>query len=271
MARSIDPTAKAPVRLSLLGAVAICVFALPSAGLAVAGFGQSEAPEPPSAFGLFTPSSVDPDLAARVAAKARDRGIRFTPSSAGVTRSDRTVTVAVRIDDDAAQRISIQPATKPAPGLGSGIAALEGSRFDLGTARGYQSFARPQAAPAFAASSRPGRASGLAGGIELPESVRKLSVPDFADFVPSLPGDADEPGRLQPRVELEDQQVAGRSPNTLDAMGSQTLDVGGSFRLSDNLDVTAGVRYSQERERLDQVANSVKDSQAVYVGTQIRF
>ena len=54
-------------------------------------------------------------------------------------------------------------------------------------------------------------------------------------------------------------------------MGSQTVDVGGSFRLSPNLDVRAGVRLSQERERLDPLTNSVQDSQAVYVGTQLRF
>ena len=77
--------------------------------------------------------------------------------------------------------------------------------------------------------------------------------------------------RLQPRIELEDREIAGRSPNTLDAVGQQTVGVGGSFRLSPNLNVMAGVRYSQERERLDPLTNSVKDSQAVYVGTQIKF
>ena len=40
---------------------------------------------------------------------------------------------------------------------------------------------------------------------------------------------------------------------------------------SPNLTVTAGVRSSQERERLDPLTNSVQDSQAVYVGTQIKF
>jgi long-subunit fatty acid transport protein len=70
---------------------------------------------------------------------------------------------------------------------------------------------------------------------------------------------------------LEDRQIAGRSPNTLDSIAQQTVGVGGSFQLSQNLNVMAGVRYSQERERLDPLTNSVKDSQAVYVGTQIKF
>ena len=71
--------------------------------------------------------------------------------------------------------------------------------------------------------------------------------------------------------ELEDRTIAGRSPNTLDSIGSQTVGLGGSFRLSPNMNVTAGVRYSQERERLDPLTNAVQDSQAVYVGTQIKF
>ncbi|MEO0644299.1 MAG: hypothetical protein AAFY47_12925, partial [Pseudomonadota bacterium] len=81
----------------------------------------------------------------------------------------------------------------------------------------------------------------------------------------------DKPSRLQPRIELEDERLTGRSVNTLDDLGAQTVDVGGSFRISPKVDVTAGVRLSQERERLDPLTNSVQDSQAVYVGTQIKF
>ncbi len=266
MKRSINLSAKAPVRLPLLGLVAAAMaFAIPSTGLAVAGFGEGALPDSAASFDLFTPSSVDPELAARVAVKARDRGLRFTPAGAGPVRTDRTVTVAVRIDDETAQAMAIRPDVALTPGIGSGITRIQSSRFDLGKARGYQSFARPKATTARSGTMR------TAAGIAMPESIRNLSMPDLAEFAPSRPDTADEPSRLQPRVELEDQRVAGRSPNTLDAMGSQTLDVGGSFRLSRNLDVTAGVRYSQERERLDPVANSVKDSQAVYVGTQIKF
>ena len=100
---------------------------------------------------------------------------------------------------------------------------------------------------------------------------RSLSAPDLAQFKPSAPIAADKPSRLQPRIELEDREIAGRSPNTLDSVAQQTVGLGGSFRLSQNLNVMAGVRYSQERERLDPLTNSVKDSQAVYVGTQIKY
>ncbi len=41
--------------------------------------------------------------------------------------------------------------------------------------------------------------------------------------------------------------------------------------MSGNLNVTAGVRYSSERNRVDPVVDGKQDNQAVYVGTQIRF
>ena len=49
------------------------------------------------------------------------------------------------------------------------------------------------------------------------------------------------------------------------------VDLGGAYSLTRNFDVTAGVRYSQERDRLRPLTDGKKDSQAVYVGTQFRF
>ncbi|MBV7265388.1 hypothetical protein [Erythrobacter ani] len=250
MSRGVNKSAKVQRQLPLLGMAGALMLALPTASLAVVGLGPDGSAEDASAFDFFTPASVDPDLAARVAGKAREKGIRFTPARANPALSGKTVTVAIRVDADTAQAISVRSAINSAPGAGQSIASLKSSKFNLGTARGYQSFARE---------------------IELPSNVRNLSIPDLTEFEPAKPQAVDKPSRLQPRIELEDKAVAGRSPNTLDALGSQTVDVGGSFSLSPNLDVTAGVRYSQERERLDPLTNSVQDSQAVYVGTQIRF
>lgn len=237
-------------QLPLLGMAGALLLALPTASLAVVGFSESESSAGASAFDFFTPASVDPDLAARVADMAREKGLRFTPAASNPILQGKTVTVAVRVNDDTANAVSVRSAIAAAPGIGKPVTALQSSKFNLGTARGYQSFARQ---------------------IELPSNVRNLSVPDLSEFTPAKPRTKDEPGRLQPRIELEDRTVAGRSPNTLDALQSQTVDVGGSFRLSKNFDVTAGVRYSQERDRLDPLTDSVQDSQAVYVGTQIKF
>lgn len=238
------------LKLPVLAVCAAGLFALPTAGLAVVGLGLDATQGESGAIELFTPASVDPELAARIATKAREKGLRFTPAGASAAQRERTVTVAVRIDDDNAEAISVRNAAKTVPGAAEGITALKSSRFDLGTARGYQSFART---------------------VTLPESIRDLSVPDLSEFEPSQPIAEDKPSRLQPRIELEDERLTGRSVNTLDDLGAQTVDVGGSFRISPKVDVTAGVRLSQERERLDPLTNSVQDSQAVYVGTQIKF
>ena len=253
MARRKDKVTEAQRMLPLFALSGALALGVPSAGLALAGDivpVRTAASFEALGLGMFTPASVDPELAARVADKARARGIHFTPASAPPVTGKRTVTVAVRVDDDAARTISVRKALDAVPGRGVGLAGLDASKFQLGSARGYRSFART---------------------VDLSAKVRNLAVPDLAQFKPSAPTAAEKPSRLQPRIELEDRQIAGRSPNTLDSIGQQTVDVGGSFRLSRNLNVMAGVRYSQERERLDPLTNSVKDSQAVYVGTQIKF
>lgn len=244
-------TAIAARKVPLLLAAAGLAFGVPSAGLAVAALsdGSTGASEP---FSLFTPASVDPQLARRVAERAENSGMRFTPAGRAIVR-DRTVTVAVRVDQDTARAISVRQALEVAPGAGEGLSALAATRYNLGTARGYQSFKRPDA---------PATLSG---------TVRQIEMPDLASFEPARPTAKDKPSRFQPRIALEDEQVAGRSPNTLDSISAQTVDVGGAYRVTGNLNVTAGVRLSQERDRLDPITDSVQDSQAVYVGTQLRF
>ena len=97
-----------------------------------------------------------------------------------------------------------------------------------------------------------------------------VTMPDLADFEPS-PGVRDKPSRFAARVELEQADTVGVAPRTREALGDQMLGVGGSYRVTGNLDVTAGIRYSQERDRLVPLTDSVQDSQAVYIGTQFRF
>ena len=237
-------------KLSLVMATAAVSLAVPSTGLALVDADNSKSAFAESGFDIFTPAKVDPDLAARFANITADDSMRFTPAGTSKVERERTVTVAVRVDEEIAKAISVRKAIDAAPGAGKAITALETTRFNLGTARGYQSFAR---------------------SVVLPDNVRSLSVPDLSEFEPAGPRAEKKPSRLQPRIELEDEQVAGRSPNTLDSLGSQTVGVGGSFRISSKVDVTAGVRYSQERERLAPLTSDQQDSQAVYVGTQIKF
>lgn len=226
------------------------VFALPSAGLAVtnAVFAPLAEVAP-----RFTPAGVDPALAERVNARyaASRKAMRFTPA-ADASAADRTVTVAVRIDDGAARAISVRSAlerAEQAPGRRDLLIAP--TRFDLGVARGLQSFAKP--------------------ATSLPAGISKIEMPNLADYQPSKGVADSRPSRLQPRIALESDRDPGRAPRTLEGETDQRVDVGGSYRVMRNLNVTAGVRLSQERGRLTPLTNGVEDDQSVYVGTQLRF
>lgn len=235
-------------KLPLLAAAASLALGLPSAGMAVATLGDGSDLSGASNFAIFTPSTVDPDLALRVAARAGTDGVRFTPAE--TSARERTVTVAVRVDNDTARAISLRKAIDNVPGAGQGIAAITPARYNLGVARGYQSFAKP---------------------VALPDAVRNIAMPDLADYSPAAPTADERPSRFQPRIALEGSSKTGRSAGTFEALGNQSLDLGGAFSITRNLDVTAGVRLSQERDRLAPLTDSAQDSQAVYVGTQFRF
>ena len=235
---------------SALLAMAALGLALPSAGLAVASIDADLPDAPNSSFTQFTPASVDARLAQRVAAVAQAKGVRFTPADLA-TRSTRSVTVAVRVDDQTARAISVRNALKSsAAEPGKGILKLAPTRYNLGVSRGYESFAKP---------------------IALPDSVNRMAMPDLASFKPSEGSAASKPSRFKPRIALEESGTVGRAPNTIEGLGEQSVELGGSYRVLRNLDVTAGVRLSQERDRLAPLTDSVQDSQAVYVGTQFRF
>ncbi|NNC59994.1 MAG: hypothetical protein HKO05_08375 [Erythrobacter sp.] len=230
--------------------VGAAFLAIPTAGLALtnAVFAPLEEIAP-----RFTPAGVDPALAERVNNRyaAARKAMRFTPA-ANTAVTDRTVTVAVRLDDETARAISIRSAMdRVDQGPGRRDLRIAPTRFDLGIARGIQSFAKPAS--------------------ELPGGISKIEMPDLAEFRPSAGTAADKPSRFQPRIALENEREVGRAPRTLEGSGEQSVNVGGSYRVTRNLDVTAGVRLSQERSKLAPLTDGVEDDQAVYVGTQLRF
>jgi hypothetical protein len=235
----------------LLGAAALAV---PSTGFAIGAFDGDAAINEGGVFANFTPASVDPRLAELVAERSRSgsQRMRFTP--AGIpNRSDTAVTVAVRINGDAAQAISVRSALAAAKEqVGAGSIELAPTRYNLGIARGYQSFAKPEAP-------------------KLTVALGNAEMPDLASYEPSQAEDRSKPSRFAARLSLEEETKAGRAPRTVEGLGEQSVDLAGSYRLTRNLDVTAGVRYSQERGALAPITNGEQDSQAVYVGTQFRF
>ncbi len=239
---------------AIVVAGSIVLASLPTAGLAIGVLDQGVGLSAGGGFAALTPASVDPRLVRFISERPADdaRLMRFTP--AGVAeRGNRSVTVAVRVDENAARAISVRSAIDAAKEqvAGEGGVRIAPMRYSLGLSRGYQSFAKP--APV------------------LSRTLSDASIPDLAAFRPSAGAREDE-SRFAARIELEEEAKAGASPRTIDSRSDQALDVAGSYRLTRNLDVTAGVRYSQERDRLAPLAETAKqDSQAVYVGTQFRF
>lgn len=228
---------------------AALVVGVPSAGLAVSMIRDGSV-----AFVSFTPASADPEIARLIEARgSMARMKRFTP--AGVTSgSDQAITVAVRVDPEPANAITVRNAVASAAAEAAVSAAprIAATRYNLGMARGYHSFTQPAAAQRAAASA---------------------SAPILSDFDLSRASADERPSRFAARIALEQEnRPAPAAPRSLDSVVDQRLDVAGSYRLSRNVDVTAGVRYEQDRNRLTALPNvEQQDSQAVYVGTQFRF
>ncbi len=250
--------------LPLLGCALLGMVAAPALATALTG-GLASAPVSLSArggIGSFTPASVDPKLVSQIAAQIHGRAsgnarlFRFTPAGMD-NRPDRAVTVAVRVNESGAQDLVVRsalPAGANAPGVVP--VRIAPMVYNLGLARGYESFA-----------ATPG-VSREAARLE----IQRLEMPDLRAIGRKDAGSAaTAPARLAPRIELDTRERLGRAPRTFEGQGDYQVDLGGSYRLTRNLDVTAGIRYSPERDRLRPLTDGKKDSQAVYVGTQFRF
>lgn len=252
--------------LPLVGCALLGMVAAPALGSALTG-GFASAPVSLSArggIGSFTPASVDPKLVSEITAQIQGRTpghgrlFRFTPAGMD-NRPDRAVTVAVRVNGIGAQDFVVRaalPAGVSAPGVAP--VRIAPMVYNLGLARGYQSFA------ATPGTSRESARLDLQR-LEMPD-LRSIGRKD--SFATST---ASAPSRLAPRIELDTRDHVGHTPRTFESQNDYQVELGGSYRLTRNLDVTAGVRYSPERDRLRPLTDGKKDSQAVYVGTQFRF
>jgi len=235
----------------LLLAGSVGLLALPSAVLAFSTTFQSHsaaAGRIDSLDAAATPENLTRAIAMRSLAK--DEPFPFTPAGTP-NRPDRAVTVAVRVDPEAAQAIIVHGRSpSAAPGQDAGPLRIASTAFNLGVSRGYQNFAQalvPQAP------SRP--------MAELPD-LKKVNL---------TPGTAtNDESRFSPRISIDEKRTAGRAPRTFVGEAGEVY-LGGAYRVTEHLDVTAGVRYSQDRERLVPLTDGKQDSQAVYVGTQFHF
>lgn len=203
-------------------------------------------------IGSFTTAGADPKLAAQFKLKALkgNTKFKFTPAGAAKAR-DRSVTVVVR-QPETAEAVSIREnLTGANPGAGLlASTKITPTSYSLGSAKGLKSFAIP---------------------------VKKLgdNLPDLSEIGVGDPtednGKSGKRSRFSPRMSLDAKTPVDAAPRALSASEKDySLDVGGSYSLTRNLAVTAGVRYN-ERDRMAPLTDSRQDSQAVYVGTQFRF
>lgn len=237
--------------LMLAGAVGM--LALPSAVLAFsAGFERSsDDAKVPNALEKMDARQESPQLALSIPMRSLAKGklYPFTPAESP-NRPDRSITVAVRIDPHTARTMSVGGGKRMnADAVGDSL-HIASTGFSLGVARGYRTFSQ---------------------NLVPPTEGRKAEIPDLSQFSFAPSTEKAEDSRFSPRIVMDEKKALGRSPRTFSGDNEDQVDVGGSLRVTRNLDVTAGVRYSQERERLRPLTDGRLDNQAVYVGTQFRF
>ena len=192
-------------------------------------------------IGSFTPAATDARLAAALARSGMaSTGFRFTPASS--VRLNRSVTVAVRAQSSGRPAINERVALVAPSG-----AAIVPAAYNLGLAVGWRKFA----------------ISGDVARVDIGALGTRESVDLGVSYAATR--------RLSGRVQVAADRARGQLPVAITGGEGYSVDVGGSYRLTRNLDVTAGVRYRADRDRLVPQADARRDSQAVYVGTAFRF
>lgn len=192
-------------------------------------------------IGSFTPANADPRLVASYAKAALPSGhsFRFTPTSGSMSGS-RSVTIAVRANG------SFQDRGAPS------ILSITPVAYNLGVSRGWKKFALPDSV----------------GKLELPPVALETgdSKADGADGF-SLTGKK----KFSTSVRVDSERPIATSPQTLAGEGAISVDLAGSYSLTRNLDLKAGVRYRGSVDRLAPLTDDRQDSQAVYIGTAFKF
>ncbi|KMS52728.1 hypothetical protein V474_24610 [Novosphingobium barchaimii LL02] len=236
---------------NLLLAGCVGLLALPSAVLAFSTNFQSHSGAPGQIDSL-DPETSPENLSRAIAMRSLAKGQQFPFTPAGTpNRQDRAVTVAVRVDPEAAQAIIVH-GRSPMAQAAQDAAPLRiaSTAFNLGVSRGYQNFAQNL----------------------VPQTPARpiAELPDLKKFSLAPGTTAKDPSRFSPRISIDEKRTPGRAPRTFSGEAGE-VELGGAYRVTENLDVTAGVRYSQDRERLVPLTDGKLDGQAVYVGTQFKF
>lgn len=223
-----------------LGAGVLCAAAaIVAPGLQAQGRADLKSPVSVRAgIGTFTPAAADPKLAAMLARSGLpDRDFRFTPSDSR-GNAGRALTVAVRARTT---RGSATQIAATAPSL-----SLAPVAYNLGVSVGWKRFA-------------------VTGDLAKVDLVTKPSI-ERSDIGANYTGK-----RASGRIQATSERNVVSAPVLTGDKPSYSYDLGGSYSVTRNLAVTAGLRYKSDDQRLPRVTDNRRDSQAVYVGTAFRF
>ena len=192
-------------------------------------------------IGFFAPVAADPRQSAlfdRVGGSFTEPSFRFTPSGGS---SKRAVTVAIRARSNRPNSLTTVAVNSAA--ISAGLAP---SAYSLGASLGWKHFALS------------GDFARIDGG----------AVPDdrqLADIGVSYSG-----SKWSTRLLFGAERATGE--NKLGGPDEAlSVDLGGSYSLTRNLELSGGLRYKTQRERLDMTSDLRRDSQAIYIGTAFRF
>lgn len=235
------------------GKLAVAIAALSlllPASVVIAAPAQKKAKRPP-AVSLsfqhgFTPAQADPRLAAAFANRpAQASDFQFTPSAS--KRRPAQIRVAIRARTSNPQQVAMRTRDIAAQSTAA-TAALTPASYNLGVAVGWRRFA-------------------VSGDVAKSSEVN----PAFGGREGATVGISYDLKRFTGRVAASADRPSGRHVTALNDTESYALDVGGKYNISRNVAVTGGVRYKIERERLATLSDQRRDSQAVYIGTALKF
>ncbi|QIG78552.1 hypothetical protein [Stakelama tenebrarum] len=226
-----------------LGAAAAAGLAVSALHAEEKGFEAATAPSFVASavdLDMFTPAAADPRLAQLVrSGSVGTRGMQFTPSE---TRGSNSVA------SRAAASIGDKLTGSPIKSTSVNVAPIE---YDLARTVGWKHAA----------------ATGSVTQLELVSPTADAQPVDTgSSYVPSS-----RPSRV--RAAAPSATPAGAA-KLVDGVSDYSIDVGGSYSVTRNLDVRAGIRYEADgdRNRLPtSLTEDQQDRQAVYIGTAFRF
>jgi Gram-negative porin len=192
--------------------------------------------------GTFTPAIADPRLAAELARRGVQPNLfRLTPSVAPGT--GKAVRVALRGHASAPAAAAHGTAEASA----SAVTAITPTVYSLGASVGWKRFA-------------------LTGDVDRVEGGAVPGAREQAQV-----GVSYSLKRFTARAEAGVARSDATTPTVVADPETYVVGVGGSYRIARNFDVTGGVRYKIQRDRLEPLADQRRDSQSVYIGTAFRF